>query len=468
LNVRLHRKLTGGSWLWRLSRWIVEDGGNIGAILALMIVPIVGAFAIGGETSSWFMYHRSQQNAADSAVLAAAIKNATGEGTTVATKYGYTTGVGHVTVSSTAGTGLCPAGASSLVPGATCYKVEVDQTVPLYLAKVVGYRDSALGGAGKLIKAAAVAGLTTGNNNFCMIGLNSIRLNGGPNTDLSGCQLLETSPTGNMTCSGTNSDNGLVDGFAVGTNGTNSSNTCGTNPVSGYTGDATIPSAATIASNLSSLSCTFAAASTFTGSLSTGNNCFSGNLKLTSNVTVTTPNTVLVVKSTPSAGGGHPPPNGGLDLNGHTISTSGTGSLTIVFTGTDALNASVINSSGGTIDIAAPNAVSGSAWKGVAIAEQAGMPNPTLSGQTKVLDMSFGGSAGSAITLKITGLIYLPNAAFNINGDINQATNGLTCIGIVALDISAGGTNHIFGTPTKDCRQAGLSLPTVPVVALLQ
>lgn len=450
-----------GRFLQRAWKWLADERGNIGPILALMVVPIVGSFAIGGETASWYLYHRAQQNAADSAVVAAAIQGGTtyaDVAKAVATKYGFTTG-GNVTVTPT--TVACPAGAT-VISGATCYQVTVANNVPVYLTRVVGYSGDvtlANGARGKAISAKAIAGLTTGTTTFCMIGLSGgITLNGGPGTNLTGCDLLSDK---DLACNGLNSDFGVGGGYAV---GTNKNNDCGTTPVSGYPAF-TDPLASTMSSNLSKLSCTYAASSTFSqAGLATGDNCYTGQVKLASDVTISTPNTVLVIQTDASG-------NGGLNLNGHTLSTSGDGSVTIVFTGTTALNGAVIPSNGGTLNIAAPklnaDGTTNSGWDGIAIAEDPSMPDPKLSGQTNVLDMNFSGGSNQ-ITLDISGLIYLPTAVFNVSGAINKASNGLACIGIVAQKIVASGTNDIFANPTSQCRQQQNLLPTVPMVALLQ
>ena len=84
-------------WRW-LGRYGRDRRGNISTLVALLIVPLVGVMGIATETGNWFLMQRSMQNAADSAVLAAAT-NATGtqpvanqtyvqEGRAVATKFG--------------------------------------------------------------------------------------------------------------------------------------------------------------------------------------------------------------------------------------------------------------------------------------------------------------------------------------------------------------------------------------------
>jgi len=455
-----------GRFLQRAWKWLADERGNIGPILALMVVPIVGSFAIGGESASWYLYHRAQQNAADSAVVAAAIQGGTTYKTVanaVAAKYGYTSG-GDVTVTPT--TVACPAGAT-VIAGATCYQVTIAKNVPVYLTRIVGYSGDttlASGARGKAITAHAIAGLTTGTTTFCMIGLSGgITLNGGPNTNLTGCDLLSDQ---NLACNGISSDFGVGAGYAV---GTNKNSNCGTTAVSGYP-SFTDPILSTVTSNLSSLSCSYSASSVFSGAgLATGNNCYTGQIKLTSDVTVSTPNTVLVIQTDASG-------SGGLDLNGHTFSTSGTGSLTVVFTGTTALTSAVLQNSANsaaTLNISAPalknadGTTNTNVWKGLALVEDPSMPDPKLSGQTNVLDMSFAGGANT-ITLDVSGLIYLPNGVFNIDGAINKASNGLDCIGIIAQKIVASGTNSIFANPTAQCYLQQSLAPTVPMVALLQ
>src|SRR2546421_13103453 len=58
--------------VWRrLGRFARDRRGNISAMVALLIVPLVGVMGIATETGSWLLTQRSMQNAADSAVLAA-------------------------------------------------------------------------------------------------------------------------------------------------------------------------------------------------------------------------------------------------------------------------------------------------------------------------------------------------------------------------------------------------------------
>ena len=81
-------------------RRIRDSRGNIGVMTALLIVPLVGALGLATEGASWFLINRVEQNAADSAALAAAGNGDAGNGNTyvfearaVAAKYGFINGV---------------------------------------------------------------------------------------------------------------------------------------------------------------------------------------------------------------------------------------------------------------------------------------------------------------------------------------------------------------------------------------
>jgi hypothetical protein len=170
-----------------------------------------------------------------------------------------------------------------------------------------------------------------------------------------------------------------------------------------------------------------------------------GDVKLSGNVTVTAPNSVLMIG------------NGRLDLAGHTLRTAGEGSLTLVFGGTTASSGSgfehypMSSVSGGALDIAAPTT---GPYAGVALFQ-----DPALNGSRNRLDFSY---AGNRPAFNVTGLIYLPNARFQIAGAINHHTAGLACIAVVADKIRVSGTGAIFAEPTRDCDRAGLILPPTP------
>lgn len=466
-------KLTGGrALLRRLARWVSDERGNIGPILALMVVPIVGAFAIGGETSSWYLYHRSQQNAADSAVIAAAMKADTTEANKVTVKYGYVDGQNNVTVTPTAGTSLCPAGAAANLVSPTCYKVVIARTVPLYLTRIVGYRDPNSGMTAKTIVASAIAGTVTGTTFYCLVSQQDIKFNGGgTKPDLGGCSMLAG---GDLTCDSSNTDIGVPVGSAGGSNGTKSGqNSCGSDPQSGVT--FTNPLTAQITTAMSDFNSAHppSTCTTPTGGVITQTNItqgavnfFCGNVTLGSAITISGDQTILAFE------------NGGLNLNNFVISSSSGGSLTLLFTGTQ-LTSPLINwGNSGGFDFAAPSSKTDD-WSGLAI-----VVDPSLQGGsvkngkfTACSSAATGSGCPQDITtsggqssppLHLTGIIYDVNGAVTISGTIDKASNSPNkCIGIDAeFIISNGGES--FLEATQGCRQAGANLPTIPVVALLQ
>jgi hypothetical protein len=304
-----------------------------------------------------------------------------------------------------------------------------------------------------------MAALTSGSNNFCLIGLSSLKLGGGNGTNLTGCDLESG---GSMQCSGQHSADGVPMAYSA---GGISGYSCGQTQLDNYNRISYAdPVRSQVSAGVSKISGCQTSPGTIT-SLSSGTTCYIGPVKLGADLTVSD-NTVLALEANTTATGNNP--NGGLDLNGHYIrSASTSGGMTIVFTGSTAFNknaATVYNSSttGATLDIANP--LTGD-WHGITVAVDPSLTAVT-NGSNNPLDFTFAGGANN-VTLDITGLIYDPNATVNVNGAINHATNGYACIGIVANVINITGTNSIFANPTAQCHQDNLSLTTVPVVALI-
>jgi Flp pilus assembly protein TadG len=463
------------TWLGRLRRAIADRRGAVSPLMTLLLIPLMGVFAVGVETGTWYVFHRSQQNAADSSVIAAAEKGGSGyssEAQTVATKYGYTDKVNNVTVGVT--TPACPTGVGSLVPGTACYQVAVTRNVPLYLASLVGYSGDTTvnGGQAKTIQAQATAGTVFSNQTYCMRAKQDITLDGGggpPN--FNGCSAVAGH---DLKCNGTNADKGMLYGDA---GNSNVNNSCGGIPRSGETLQ-TDPVATQVSNALKKLSpSTCPAVSNITTIQQGAVNCFTpttsggsialGNASITK-IDVTGQNTIIVIK------------DGGLNLNGNTLETvqSGLvyGSLTLVFQGTT--KSSVITGSG-SLNIGAPT--SGD-WSGIAIAEDPALIGANNNGSACTSngksgngnscpqDLDFGGNTPN---LYITGAVYAPNATFNVHGAINKATAPFPyCIVIDSMYINTAGLLTIYNDntnnpPTKDCRKAGLNASTIPVVALL-
>ncbi|MNE02983.1 hypothetical protein D3C80_954690 [compost metagenome] len=425
---------------------LFRENGNVGPLGALMIVPLVGALSLAIEGGNWYLTQRSMQHAADSAAIAAATNGDVGyaaEARAVSTRYGYSNGSNN-TVVDAIDTAACPAPSTAT----NCYRVTISRPIPLYLTRIVGFSgDTVVGGrSAQTVVAQAVARPRGRGENYCLIGLSStgqsIRINGGPNVDLAGCDMFSNSA---LRCNGANSDTGVYYGDAVGTSNCGQEQRSGqpplTDPFSQLSANPPIPAN----------TCSSYPQGTSGPTLSTSDSWASpvkkcGDARLTTDVNVTTPNSVLVVY------------NGKLDLNGHKLQTSGSGSLTVIFSGVSTNGGSTtyshvpVNSTGtGVLDIAAPKT---GALKGVAL-----MQDGRLTGNRNSLDLLY---TGNDPTLLVQGLIYMPNGNFDIRGAINKKTNGVSCIGIVAKTILVSGTGSIFDNPTDECREAGLDMPTIP------
>lgn len=451
-----------------LQRFLRDRRGNIAPLVALLIVPLIGAMGVAAETSSWFMMQRSMQNAADSAAIAAATNNNTAnvgtdykEANSVATNYGYTTGSNNTTVTPQRGQ-PCPSPSTNT----NCYKITISRNVPLYLIGIVGYTGSvALGtGRGQTIGAVAIASPPGPPIGYCMVGLggsgNAITLSGGNGTNLTGCDMASNS---GLKCNGTNSDFGVQYGDAVG------NSNCGVHQRSNqpaldlsgynYTTNASKFSSAPYKDACGGTSyhyLTDANFSTQTANNYSGNVDLSGSsvkqvcgdLKITGSTTITTApgGTVLIVE------------NGQLNVpSGATLAASG---LTIVFSGTTTDTHSKFPTGGGTLNYSAPQTGD---WKGIALWQDPALPNSNI-GQcngANASDLDYC-SAGSSPHIDITGLIYMPKAQITVTGAIDHQQNGFACFGMIAQKITISGTNAIFANPTAQCDRAGLTLPGVP------
>ncbi len=123
--------------------------------------------------------------------------------------------------------------------------------------------------------------------------------------------------------------------------------------------------------------------------------------------------------------------NGGLDLNGFKLSTSGA-SLTIIFTGTANTSHTIVDTSHpstGTLDIQSPNS---GTWKGVAVYQD---PATTTGVDATI--------SGSTPTWAVSGLLYMPNAALTVSGAIDKQSAGYACVAIVAKSLKINGNGYI-------------------------
>jgi len=431
------------AWRW-LGRYGRDRRGNISAMVALLIIPLVGVLGIATETGNWFLIQRSMQNAADSAVLAAGqndYNNPSGttyitEGRSVATQFGFTNGA-NSTVVTPQKSQPCPLP----LTGSSCYVVTITRSVPISLTRIIGY--SGTGGSGtQSITAKATAGPINIITEYCILSLGTsgsgIRINGGPNVNMAGCNLMSnSSSTSNSnpatTCNGQNPLAATIS--AVGTADIN----CGNAAYSGVSAVAD-PYSHYASDNPSDLtdSC---------GGVYTPQNWATapvaavtqlcGNQTLTADITIASGNHVVVIQ------------NGSLDLNGHTISTTGTAGLSLVFnspTGTGNIVPFATNT--GTLNYAAPTS---GTWSGVAIYQN------RANGSTAVVSQIYDGNKP---TWDITGIVYLPYIDLQFKGIVNKSSSGYSCFVLVANDLLISGNGAIYSNPMSECVQAGVTAPS--------
>ena len=226
-----------------LARFRRQRRGAVAPILALALIPILGAMGIGAEVSNWWLVQRSAQNAADSAVLAAAIdagNNMTGNSyptstptnnscTTVPTSstswycQAISTAASYSYARSTT-VKVEPAIATCPNPGVNvsqCYKVTITRLVPIYLLGVLGFNgsDVVAGAKYQRISSAAYAAAPGPPVDFCLLTTNgNIDTSGTPKANILHCDSFSN---GNSSCSG----HGYQAGFAY-ASGSTADGTC--------------------------------------------------------------------------------------------------------------------------------------------------------------------------------------------------------------------------------------------------
>jgi Flp pilus assembly protein TadG len=431
------------TFMQSVRRFLRSRRGNIAALTALLIVPLAALLGMATEGGSWFLITRAMQNAADSAVIAAATNggNATSgtdyvnEGKAIASSYGFVNGSNNATVTVPA-----PSNYASVTSCASsaCYQVKITKTVPLYLIPLVGFTgNTALGTTrGQQLSAVALATLKTVNAPFCLTALgtgNALRANGVPHSNVA-CNVQSN---GDADCNGHDLTSGWSD--SVG-----STNSCGTKQHKGV-GTISDPYSS-LASNIPTNPCggnySFVPTKKNDPAL-LGNNKWSsnsiptspicGDYQLQNNVTLSTGGTIYIE-------------NGNLDLNGYTLKTNANVGLTIVLTGTNSASYSHAITGGGTLDISSPNS---GTWSGMAIYQD---PNLPLQSMTYT---------GNSPTWNISGIVYLPKINLTASGAVNKSTNGYSCFTLVVNKILVNGTGDLFYTNAQSqCAQQGVISPT--------
>lgn len=424
----------------------------ISPLTALMLVPISGAIAYSMEVGSWEYLQRSLQNAADSAALAAAtnartsgVSNYAVEGAAAARKFGFIT-AGNTTVridppAPAAGGVTCPPGSPTNSAGvAICYAAAISTKLPLTFSRIIGFNgDVAYGsGRGQTITAYAIASTAGGGIRYtqgCYYAMSTdpsaLQGNGIPFANLTGCSVFSN---GGIDCTG----HDMGADYAISSSATARPDCASTSagdlygvtlPPVPYASDPYV----TNANNAIANSCNTTATS---GSQSATLLVYCGNVTLTNDLTLTSANTVIVIK------------NGTLDLNNYKLSTASNASATIIFSGSVAPFGD--KNMKGTIDIQAPPPPTGSnpasPWQGVAMYRPPGGSNVSAT------------LAGSKATWKITGAVYFPQVDVTIDGVVNKSANGATCFILYGNIITVNGNGTILNS-TSGCTTAGVTPP---------
>ncbi|HTM72195.1 MAG TPA: pilus assembly protein TadG-related protein [Pseudolabrys sp.] len=303
---------------------------------------------------------------------------------------------------------------------------------------------------------------------ICIFGLHSFQINGGPSINLHGCTLAVNGP---MDCNGQPIGARFAISSAPAPNG---------NPACGNTNlynqaPAADPYAA-MASNIPANPCggtaasypqevagqgnnppTLAASNQWpggsgwpSGALAVGGaHVMCGDVQLTGNVSLST-NETLVIE------------NGKLDVGSFSLTTTGSGSLTIIMTGPTISGFSpahnLVGTSSGSLNVSGP---SSGTWKQMIFYQ-----DPNLVDTSGSLDIIEGGQGNnSGPVWNVSGVMYMPKAQFLINGLVSPASNAPNaCFTLVAYDIAISGGGQILAEPA--CTTAPTTL--VPISRLVQ
>jgi hypothetical protein len=475
------RSMRGGRAL--LFGYFRREVGNTAAIMALLLVPLVGALSVGVETSNWFLIGRAAQNAADSAAVAAATNNSSivvhgaqaeylDEGQATAASYGFTNGSNNVTVSVASGQ-TCPDGTS------TCYKATVSKVVPIYLTAIAGFRgDTTIGSVrAKTITNIAYAEAMNVGYPSCLTAVGSdttvqgnstaISGNGTPTASAPNCSIaaVGASPS-TISCTGSNGL-GAPYGFASAFSPSGNHQCTGTEakPSASYTfcnpyaasgnsscsaGTATAVSNAVTSASSTPCSVTTVAghgngnnATTYQMSAITASCTWSsgGNtLSLTGDLAPTSPMVVVV------SGGGY------LDMGTHSSSN-----ITWIFTNSSGGPGTF--ASGSNINITAPDVPSNPLTPTVPGNPLNGIAAYQVASACTSSSLCDSWSLSGNNTVQVTGLLYLPYTNGSFQGAVGETSTG-NCFVSVFNTFSDGGTGLLLDE--KGCANAGLtSLPQV-------
>ena len=472
------------------------DDRGVGSIWMLCLLPLFLVLAgFGMDGTAAFRTRDMLQSTADASALAGALQlpvsaaatttqqcNAVNKALTYARANMSVAGFGNVLNTSYTSPSVCTPGDvvfgnwngttfTSPAPNGTAGNA-VQITVKTATANSNPYPTSFLALIGKTswdIVATAIA-INGVPQPVCVFGLHSFQVNGGPSINLHGCTLAVNGP---MDCHG----QPIGAGFAISSSPQPNGNpACGQTNL--YSQAPTVDPYAALASNIPANPCGATAASfpqevagqgnnppTLAASNqwpagsgwptgvhvdgATGAHMMCGDVQLTGNVTISGTETLVIE-------------NGKLDVGSFSLTTTGSGSLTIIMTGPTIAGFSpghnLVGTSSGSLNISGP---SSGTWKQMVFYQ-----DPSLVDTSGSLDINEGGQGnGSGPIWNISGVMYLPQAQFNINGLVSPASNAPNaCFTLVAYDISVSGTGQILAEPA--CTTAPTTL--VPISRLVQ
>jgi Flp pilus assembly protein TadG len=468
-----------------MRRFLRSRRGNVGALVAILILPLAAMLGMATEGGSWFLITRAMQNAADSAVIAAATNGGNNagadyvnEGKAIASSYGFVNGTSHATVAVAA-----PATYATVAScvASNCYRVNITKTVPLYLMELIGFRgNTTVGTVGaQQLSAVALATVKDVKQPFCLLALGSsgasIQTNGSPAANL-GCNVQSN---GDSNCNGHSITTGYSNSGPGGTQ--TGSADCGVSSNDGQPALSDPYATTTMSNNI-----TTAIANAGTGNHCTGSpnnfypegnsnrpaantfganmtlpavSVYCGDINLTGDVVLTSasPGSVIIIQ------------NGMLNLNGHLLqSASGSGVALIFYSPQGAaeaytsggtptnficIRAGCANGgSGGVLDISSPTS---GTFSGIAVLQDKDLP---LQGPTGCPGNDKWGYAGSSPTWKISGVADFDRTNLCISGGIQQATYGNDCLTLVDnMTIINGTGNLLYTNPQSQCPQQGVS-----------
>jgi Flp pilus assembly protein TadG len=459
------------SILSRVSGFTRCASGNISPLVVVLIIPILGVVALAAEVGNVSLEQRTQQHAADSAVLAAAQSNdATVDSGTTLTRYQRDAAaaaakypIGNATV--TTGKVDCPGSAS----GANdCYQTTIVRTQKMYLAALVHMYSMTP-------TAIAVANLGSKEND-CFVGTQNVPTDGLSPPGKGDGIYINGSGTGFQYCYLRSYGEVDCSGASITFKGVNAlSQKCSapftynpqpwTDPYDLAANDYKTAAAGVACSpNINSL-----VWSTAVGGTQYARVCSTSTTKLSANLDIssTTYNRVLYLDGV------------GLDLNGLTLGATNASTTTSSHTGTTIV---ATNSSGGgtlgtkdgsdyvifdntqqggasaaTLNLLAPGGSAGGSYANfVVIADPNIMPS----------NCQFDPSANKyQVNMNIVGVIYAPYCNIHMNGsntsNIGTFNNCLSVIGN-AIDSNGGKLTLANGSTdaTSGCSAAGVTPPT--------